>query len=134
MRYTVRVVRDVGGLTALEAAWTELLRGSRTATVFASYQWAVAWWHHFGAGNRLHVLTVTDATHRLVGIAPLMVRPFGPFRKLEFIGTGLSDLTCCCGRKSSVWQPPQSGLLAANFQVTTWLLPAWHALQAMVAP
>jgi CelD/BcsL family acetyltransferase involved in cellulose biosynthesis len=62
------------------------------ATVFASPQWAVAWWHHFGAGHRLHVLAVYEPEGRLVGVAPLMIRPLGPFRKLEFIGTGLSDL------------------------------------------
>ena len=92
MTYTVRVVRDESGLEALEEAWTALMLRTGTATVFASPQWAGAWWRHFGAGNRLYVLAVTDPAGHLVGVAPLMIRPFGLFRKLEFIGTGLSDL------------------------------------------
>jgi CelD/BcsL family acetyltransferase involved in cellulose biosynthesis len=90
--YKVVVVRAEAGLLALEESWTALLAAANTATVFASYQWAVAWWQHFGAGNRLHVLAVYEPEGRLVGVAPLMIRPLGPFRKLEFIGTGLSDL------------------------------------------
>jgi CelD/BcsL family acetyltransferase involved in cellulose biosynthesis len=90
--YNVVVVREEARLLALEESWTALLGAMNAATVFASPQWAVAWWHHFGAGNRLQVLAVYAPGGRLVGVAPLMIRPLGPFRKLEFIGSGLSDL------------------------------------------
>src|SRR5690349_12091745 len=90
MEYRVRVVQDGAGLSALEEAWDELLGGSGAATIFASYGWNIAWWHAFGHGKRLYVVVAEDAGGRVRGIAPLMTS-IGPVRKLEFIGTGLSD-------------------------------------------
>ncbi len=90
-KYHARLIHDVAGLHELEDAWTDLLLASPASTVFSSFQWCDAWWRHFGGGKRLNVVTVRDNSGGLVGVAPLMVRRFGPFRKLEFIGTGLSD-------------------------------------------
>jgi hypothetical protein len=113
----IRHIRRLADLLQLEEAWTQLLLtsakslGSRVMdpgsqadpaprpTVFASFQWNVAWWRHFGyerAARRaraasLHVLTVWSEGERLVGVAPLMVRRLGPLRKLEFLSTGLGD-------------------------------------------
>src|SRR3954454_2471642 len=88
--YRVRRITNEADLLELEDAWTDLLLSAEESTVFASFQWNVAWWRHFGAGAALHVVTVC-AGDRLVGLAPLMVRRFGPVRKLEFVATGLSD-------------------------------------------
>ncbi len=90
-QYHLRAIHEVAGLHELEDAWTDLLLASPTSTVFSSFQWCDAWWRHFGGGKRLNVVTVRDGSGELVGVAPLMVRRFGPFRKLEFIGAGLSD-------------------------------------------
>ena len=90
MQYQVRVVRDEAGLVQLEEAWTHLLTRSN-ATIFASFPWNLAWWHTFGGDKRLYLLVATDPTGQVHGIAPLMLSRLGPLRKLEFIGTGLSD-------------------------------------------
>jgi CelD/BcsL family acetyltransferase involved in cellulose biosynthesis len=91
MNYRVQVARDQAALALLEEPWTALIQACSSATVFASFQWNAMWWRHFGAGKKLNVLAIWDEQNRLVGIAPLMVSRLGPVRKLEFIGTGLSD-------------------------------------------
>jgi CelD/BcsL family acetyltransferase involved in cellulose biosynthesis len=90
MKYTIRAIRDTAALAALEDAWTGLLLAVPAARVFASWQWNAAWWRHWGGGARLWVLAVSGGG-QLVGVAPLMVRRLGPVRKLEFLGSGLSD-------------------------------------------
>jgi CelD/BcsL family acetyltransferase involved in cellulose biosynthesis len=90
MEYGVRVVRDEAGLDALQDGWGELLGGSPAATIFASHGWNTAWWQSFGKGKRLYVVVAQDGEGHVRGIAPLMMRA-GPVRRLEFIGTGLSD-------------------------------------------
>ena len=90
MEYLVSVVRDEAGLLLLEDAWTRLVARSHV-TIFASFAWVLAWWHAFGAGKRLYVLVATDPAGEVRGIAPLMLGRSGPLRRLEFIGTGLSD-------------------------------------------
>jgi CelD/BcsL family acetyltransferase involved in cellulose biosynthesis len=67
-----------------------LLDASRIGSIFSSFPWNAAWWHAFG-GNRLYIMVATDAAGQARGIAPLMLGRNGPLRKLEFIGTGLSD-------------------------------------------
>lgn len=92
MEYQVKVVRDTAGLAALEDAWTQLLNRSQASTIFSSFPWIMAWWRAFGHSNRLYTLVITDPTSdQITGIAPLMLRRAGALRKLEYIGTGLSD-------------------------------------------
>lgn len=90
MEYRVRVIRDERGIAKLSQAWTSLMLRSN-ATVFASYPWNLAWMRAFGADKQLYVLAAVDAGGEVRGIAPLMLSRTGPLRKLEFIGTGLSD-------------------------------------------
>ena len=91
MEYHVRVIEDEAGFAQIEPGWTRLLGEGPAASVFASAQWNGAWWQHFGAGKHLYILAVADPAGALIGVAPLMLRTVGPLRKLEFIGTGLSD-------------------------------------------
>ncbi len=92
MTYQVQLIRSAPDLAALEEAWHGLVAACPTATVFASYPWNAGWWHHFGAGAHLYVPAVYDDTGQLVGLAPLLLRRTGLIRKLELIGTGLSDV------------------------------------------
>jgi CelD/BcsL family acetyltransferase involved in cellulose biosynthesis len=88
----VSTVTGRAGLEALAAEWRELALACRTATVFQTYEWNVAWWRYFGRGRRLRVVTFRRGD-RLIGLAPLMTGPWylTPIRKLSFVGTGASD-------------------------------------------
>jgi CelD/BcsL family acetyltransferase involved in cellulose biosynthesis len=84
--------RSSKGFTALRDEWNELLTQCDRATIFQSWEWNEAWWHHFGSGKRLLVLQVREHG-RLVGLAPFCISryPGTPLRRLMFVGTGISD-------------------------------------------
>ncbi|MFL5732940.1 MAG: GNAT family N-acetyltransferase [Chloroflexia bacterium] len=93
MQYTVTIVRNSEGLCALEAPWSRLLGRSQAASIFTSFPWNAAWWHAFGgqAHRRLYVLVASDTGGEVRGIAPLMLTQSGVSRRLQWIGTSLSD-------------------------------------------
>src|SRR5689334_2964505 len=93
MDYRVSVVRDSDGLRALEEPWSRLLERSQAASIFTSFPWNAAWWHAFGprAQRRLYVLVAADRSGVVRGIAPLMLAQSSGSRRLQWIGTGLSD-------------------------------------------
>src|SRR6476661_1380476 len=91
MEYRVRTIRDEAGLERLQGAWDGLLERSRGGSIFSSFAWNSAWWQFFGKGARLYVVVVSGPEGQVCGIAPLMLRWVGLLRRLEFIGTGLSD-------------------------------------------
>jgi CelD/BcsL family acetyltransferase involved in cellulose biosynthesis len=84
--------RTAAALTALQDEWNELLEQCNRATIFQSWEWNEAWWHHLGCDKRLCLLQVRDHG-RLVGLAPFCISryPGTPLRRLMFIGTGVSD-------------------------------------------
>jgi len=91
MSYQLTLVADAAGFVALEEAWTGLLAAVATATIFASWQWNFAWWHHWGDAGSPYIVAVRDSRDGLVGLAPLWAGRVGPWRRLTFLGNGLSD-------------------------------------------
>jgi CelD/BcsL family acetyltransferase involved in cellulose biosynthesis len=91
---SVREVRSAAELAELRGAWQELLESSPVRNVFATHEWMSTWWKHFGAGQRLLVLVLSRG-REVVGIFPWWIgrtaRAGGVFRKVGFLGTGLSD-------------------------------------------
>ena len=91
---TVDEVSSTAGLEALRGVWEDLQAGSAPHNVFLTIDWALAWWLHLGAGRRLRVLVLRDGG-RACGIVPLFEGPvwrrFAPLRKIQILGTGLSD-------------------------------------------
>ena len=91
---TVREVGSQSELQALREPWKELLERTPSPTVFSTHEWASTWWKHFGGGQRLLVLVLSRGTET-VGIVPWWIgrtrRGGGGFRKVAFLGTGLSD-------------------------------------------
>ena len=91
---TVDEVSSTVGLEALRGVWEDLQAGSTPHNVFLTFDWARAWWLHLGAGRRLRVLVLRDSG-RVCGIVPLFEGPvwrsWTPFRKIQILGTGLSD-------------------------------------------
>jgi CelD/BcsL family acetyltransferase involved in cellulose biosynthesis len=91
---TVEEISSVEGLEGLRDAWEEAQARSVPDNVFVTFDWALAWWRHFGAGRRLRVLVLRDGA-RAPAILPLWEGPlwrrWTPFRKIQLLGTGLSD-------------------------------------------
>ena len=90
-------IREVGSHSELEALrepWKELLQRTSSPTVFSTHEWVSTWWKHFGGGQRLLVLVLSRGLE-IVGIVPWWIgrtrRAGGVFRKVGFVGTGLSD-------------------------------------------
>jgi CelD/BcsL family acetyltransferase involved in cellulose biosynthesis len=91
---TVEEVSTLEGLETLRGAWEEAQARSAPDNVFVTFDWALAWWRHFGAGRRLRVLVVRRGADP-AAILPLWEGPLGsrwlPFRRIQILGTGLSD-------------------------------------------
>lgn len=90
----VEEVPSVEGLEGLRDVWEEAQARSAPDNVFVTFDWALAWWRHFGTGRRLRVLVLRDGARAPV-ILPLWEGPlwrrWTPFRKIQLVGTGLSD-------------------------------------------
>src|SRR5438128_12578960 len=91
----ISVVTDEGEFERLRPAWTRLLQHSSSNTVFLTWEWAMAWWHSYGAGKELWVLKV-ERDAQLVGLAPLYRKRFRkfevlPYQGLYLLGDGSAD-------------------------------------------
>ncbi len=92
----VRVEDTVEALSNLQVEWNQLLSEFPTATTFSTLDWLVPWWHAFGKGQQLKVLTFYDSTQRLVALAPLSVTPYPTpsgvkLKLLRLMGDGSQD-------------------------------------------
>lgn len=70
--------------------WNALAAGSRSATVFQTYEWFEAWWRAFARHRQLFLVTAW-MDDDLAGIAPLMVERHRGLRYLEFVGSPNAD-------------------------------------------
>lgn len=69
--------------------WERL--GHEAGNPFTTWEWASAWWRHFGAGREQHVLGLRDAGGDLVAVLPLYVAARRPLRVLRLAGHGPAD-------------------------------------------
>jgi CelD/BcsL family acetyltransferase involved in cellulose biosynthesis len=69
--------------------WSAL--AERSGSVFATWEWATAWWRHFGAGSE-PVLLRCAGEDGPFAILPLCRSRRGPLRILRFIGYGPGDM------------------------------------------
>ena len=74
MTQYVREFNDVQELNSLASKWQELLAQTPGATFFHSLEWLQIYWKHFGRGQRLRVLAISNPTGDIRGILPLVVR------------------------------------------------------------
>ena len=89
----VRLTRDADQVDPLMAEWAELADRCQ-AGPFARPSYALSWWRHFGAaqrGSRLLIATVRR-DGRLVALAPLHERRWGPFLVTRWLGHGLGTV------------------------------------------
>ncbi len=70
--------------------WDNLVAASSDPNVFLTRTWCEAWSQYQADGGEDFLLVVRDATSRLVGLAPLVLRRnrFLGLRELNFMGTG----------------------------------------------
>lgn len=84
---TVTEHNDIAILPSLHGDWNLLLSQTPEADFFRTSDWLEVYWKHFGAGQKLRLLTVADGS-QIVGIVPFTVQKhatrLGAFRKLTF--------------------------------------------------
>ena len=87
---TELTLEPLDGLSSAREEWTAL--AERAGNVFATWEWAEAWWRAHGHDDRrLMVTGCRDADGELVAILPLYASRRGPVRLLRFIGHGTAD-------------------------------------------
>jgi len=89
----VSVVRTPQDLEAISTHWNDLAERTQSS-IFQTFEWQSAWWKHFPAGKRLHVIAVWRG--KLIGIAPFCVETISVgslslLRKMRFLGSETSD-------------------------------------------
>lgn len=93
MAVKVEVLDRWDRVNSLAPTWEALLEASgaagvAAACVFLTFSYVATWWRIFGNGHDLRVLVARDATDRVIGIAPMMIR-----RGRRLIGRRLRYLT-----------------------------------------
>jgi CelD/BcsL family acetyltransferase involved in cellulose biosynthesis len=82
-------LEPLDGLAAAREEWTAL--AERAGNLFATWEWADAWWRVYGGERPLVLTGCRDEHGNLVAILPLYVAARGPVRMLRFIGHGPAD-------------------------------------------
>jgi CelD/BcsL family acetyltransferase involved in cellulose biosynthesis len=83
------VVEPLGSIEEAREVWLELQE--RDGNLFGTFEWADAWWRHFGAGRPLHLHLCSDADGRPVGLLPLYRGAQRPLRTVRLVGHGPAD-------------------------------------------
>jgi CelD/BcsL family acetyltransferase involved in cellulose biosynthesis len=101
-----RLVNNSEVLPTLASQWRALLDRSAFPEPMLSPDWLFTWWKYYGHNRHLAVGLFHDRG-RLVGIAPMcrrihLYRPGIPFRRLEFMGSGGSDVDGVCSEYLSL--------------------------------
>jgi len=91
----VAEIRGQADWQRLQPVWNTLLNASASGTTFLTWEWATAWWSAYGNPEDLHILTASDESGVILGIAPLRrqtIRRYGhSFPTLAFLGDGSND-------------------------------------------
>jgi CelD/BcsL family acetyltransferase involved in cellulose biosynthesis len=92
--FDVVVIKDFES-TILKENWNRLLEADADANAHLTYEWLKTWWEHFGKSHELFILVIKD-NDKVIGIAPLMITiqnvlPYIAIKRIEFIGTGITD-------------------------------------------
>jgi CelD/BcsL family acetyltransferase involved in cellulose biosynthesis len=76
--------------SSLEAVRADWSRAAQIESVFATWEWAAAWWRHFGRDREL-LLWTFRCLGEPVGVAPLYVSHTRPLHVARFVGHGPAD-------------------------------------------
>lgn len=136
----IRRYETLEELEPLRPAWDELLEQIPTASIFNTWEWLAPWWRAFGQDRKLLVLSFTDSSGRLVGLAPLSlhhrkVAPGLRLRVLELMGDGSGDsdnldLLAKPGQERVFIQATIEELGAVRMQGWEWDLAEFNTMPA----
>ncbi len=87
MRFALRVA-SAADSPQLRARWDELAAAS--GNIFATAEWADAWWRHLGAGEKPELVALEDGGET-VAVATLACGRVGPTKAMRFAGHGPAD-------------------------------------------
>ncbi|MEA2432063.1 MAG: hypothetical protein QOI19_2536 [Thermoleophilaceae bacterium] len=82
-------LEPIDDLASVRQDWTAL--AERAGNLFATWEWADAWWRVYGDDRPLYVTGCRDADGRLVAVLPLYLSRPRPLRTLRFLGHGPAD-------------------------------------------
>jgi CelD/BcsL family acetyltransferase involved in cellulose biosynthesis len=97
MQYKLKVISKDDEFRALAPQWNDLLDRSPSDSIYLTWEWLFTWWETFGGpGRQPHIITIHDASSRLVGILPLIITEkvecqIIRLKVLEFLGTGEAE-------------------------------------------
>jgi CelD/BcsL family acetyltransferase involved in cellulose biosynthesis len=83
------VLEQASSFDALRDDWN--LLAERSDNVFGTWEWASAWWRHFGRRARLLVTTCRRADGSMLALLPLYVWPRPGLQVVRLIGHGPAD-------------------------------------------
>ncbi len=89
---SIKKISTQNEFSELKEDWTDLLKKSRSDTLFLTWEWMYTWWDYFKDNKYLFILTVYDESDNLVGIAPLCINnknvgSIPVLKYVEFLGT-----------------------------------------------
>lgn len=119
------------GFAELRDGWNDLLRRSRTDTIFLTWEWQTTWWRWLGAARGPLYLLSARTDDRLVGILPFYLTDRDQVRTLHVVGclevADYLDLIVEAGQEDAVYDA-----------LLTWLAgpdaPAWDVLDLCNQP
>jgi CelD/BcsL family acetyltransferase involved in cellulose biosynthesis len=115
-------VEQLPDLSSERPEWQEL--GLRAGNPFATWEWASAWWRHFGGDRQQWILGCRDSDGVLVGVLPLYLSSRRPLRILRQMGHGPAD------QLGPVCLPERRERVTAAFRAALAELPGWDVCVA----
>src|SRR3954465_9481585 len=82
-------LEPLDGLSAAREEWTAL--AERAGNVFATWEWADAWWRIYGHDRPLALTACRNPAGGPIALPPPYPPAPGPVRMLRFIGHGPAD-------------------------------------------
>jgi CelD/BcsL family acetyltransferase involved in cellulose biosynthesis len=111
-----------GELPGPNPEWQRL--GLACGNPFSTWEWASAWWRHFGEDREQRIVACRDESGELVGILPLYLSSRRPLRTLRFVGHGQAN------QLGPVCLPGRRGAVASALRAELARGPAWDVFIA----
>jgi CelD/BcsL family acetyltransferase involved in cellulose biosynthesis len=127
-RSVVAIIEDARAFAALQQEWDDLYESSPLATPFQSWAWLYSWWESYGEHYELRLILVRNDEGLLIGIIPLMLERKLGFRRLLFVGTGLTDYLDVLTRQGWEAEVAEATIQALE-QIGPWHVADLHQLR-----